>query len=322
MAVVVNVYLQDDSVSHNPIVGAVVTIVDPTTFALDAQATTDVNGLAAFTLPGAAFPTGQVYQVRAFKLGVFFNNPFSIKVFEPAQAPPNANGFTLQGTLVGTLQPATDPRVCRCTGRFLDFQNQPVSNAVVRIIARADIESPFPKVVDGNMISPQVLETHTDADGYVVVDLLRTGVYQVSFAGNDDVIWEILVPDRSSVNLIDLIHPQPVSLTWDPTQAPGNAATISIAGTQATAYQIPYTVLFSDYESVTKGSDGDLLRFLTFSNSDGSKAMVAASDGIIFVSGLALGTCTVTVGVQPNLTPYRVPPYSISAPPLVLTVVS
>jgi hypothetical protein len=321
MAVVVNLYVTDDTVSHLPIQGAVVTIVDPITYALDAQATTDVNGLAAFTLAGAAYPTGQAYQVRVYKQGVFFANPFQILVFEPAQAPPNDNGFTLTGTIVNTLSPATDPRCCRCTGRFLDFQNQPVANAVVRIIARANIEAPLPKVVDGNMISPQVLEVHTDADGYVVIDLLRTGVYEVNFAGNDDVVWMIQVPDRSSVNLIDLIHPQPVALTWDPTQAPSNAATISIAGTQAEPYSIPYTVLFSDFESVTHGENGSLLQYLTFSNSDGTKALVAAGDGIIYVSGLAVGTCNVTVGVQPNLLPYRVPAYSISAPTLVLTVV-
>lgn len=321
MAVVVNIYLQDDSMSPAPIVGAVVTIVNPSTFALVAQATTDSTGLAAFTLPGAAFPTGVIYQVRAFKLGVFFKNPFQIKVYEPAQSPPNANGFNLTGTLVGTLQPATDPRVCRCTGRFLDFQNQPVQNAVVRIMARAETEGQIPKVVDGNMISPQVLETHTDADGYVVIDLLRNAVYEVTFAGDDDVIWEILVPDRSSVNLIDLIHPQPVSLSWDSTQAPSNNVTLSIASSGAVPYQVPFTVLFSDYESVTQGEDGDLMKWVTFTNSDGSKALVAAGDGVLFLTGMTTGTCQVTAGVAPNLLPFRVPAYSISAPTLNITVV-
>lgn len=321
MSVPVNVYLKDDSVSPAPIVGAVVTIVDPVSYALLAQATTDVTGLAAFTLAGAAFPTGVPYQVRVFKLGVFFKNPFQILVFEPPQAPPNANGFNLTGTLVGTLSPATDPRCCRCTARFLDFQNQPVANSLVRINALAEVEGQVPKVVDGNMISTQVLELHTDADGYIVVDLLRTAVYQVTWAGEDDVVWEILVPDRTSVNLIDLIFPQPVSLTWDPTAAPGNAVTLSIAASQATPVKVPYSVLFSDYELVV-GSEGvGLLNWVNFSNSDSSKALVAAGDGTLYLTGLVVGTCNITVGVQPNLLPFRVPPYSISAPTLVITVV-
>ncbi len=320
MSVPVDIFIADDSMSPAPIVGAVVTIVDPTSFVLIANATTDSSGHAAFTLPGAASPGGVTYQVRVFKLGVFFKNPFQILVFDPL---PGGvfNHFTMTGTLVGVLQPATDPRCCRCTGRFVDFQNQPVPNALVRIIARSQIAGQLPKVVDGNMVSPQVLETHTDADGYVVVDLIRTAVYEVTFAGDDDTIWQILVPDRTSVNLIDLIHPQPVSLSWDPTAAPSNVVTLSIASSQALPFQVPFSVLFSDYELVTKGECAGLLNWVTFFNSDPTKALVAASDGLLYLTGTGVGTTLVTVGLVPNLIPFRVPAYSIVAPTLTINVI-
>lgn len=316
MAITVDIYINDDSVSPAPIGAVVVAIVDSGTLQPTALATTDSGGHASFLLPGAAYPGGTVYQVRAFKLGVFFSNPFQIRVFDPLpSSPPHiSNQFNLVGTLTGTLQPATDSRCCRCTGRFMDFQNRPINNSVVRISARAGSGSQIPKVVDGNIISAQVLELHTDADGYVVVDLLRKAVYEVTFAGDDDTTWEILVPNRTSVDLIELLHPRPVSLAWDQDVAPSNVVTIPVNGNLC----VPFSVLFSDYEVVGKG--GGVLNYVTFQSSDNTIALAAAGDGTLFISGALPGTCEITVGVPPNLQPVRIPDYSIAASPLMVTV--
>lgn len=316
MAITVDIFLNDDSLSPAPIVGAVVSVVDPITLQPTASATTDSSGHASFLLPGDVYPTGVAYQVRAFKLGVYFANPFQILVFEPLPVSPTgvSNQFNLSGTLVGTLQPATDPRCCRCSGRFLNFSNQPVINSVVRISAKACIGGQVPKVVDGNVISEQVMELHTDGDGYIVVDLLRKGLYEVVYAGDDDTTWEILVPDRTSVDFIDLLFPQPVSLTWDPTAAPGNAVTVAVNGNAL----IPFTVLFSDYEVMGLGQG--VLNYVNFQNSDSSVALAAAGDGTLFLTGVAPGTCQITVGVQPFIQPSRVPDYSIQAIALTVTV--
>ena len=173
MAVPVDLYVMDDSASPAPIVGAVVGVYDPTTFASIAQATTSgLDGRAAFLLPGTTSP-GTAYEVRAFKLGARFANPFSIQILEPIVGA--LNQFDISGTLVGELPAATDPRLCRCTARFMNLANSPVANASVRIATKVDINEQAPMIVDGNLISSEVMAVQTDSYGYLSVDLVRGG---------------------------------------------------------------------------------------------------------------------------------------------------
>ena len=237
----VDVYVSDNSVSPVPISDAVVNIFDPITFALLGTALTDDTGRAAFTLFGSPTP-GTAYEVRAFKVGVIFANPFAISVLNPL-APHQSNRFDISGTLL-TLPVSTDPACCRCTGRFFDQQNRPMANRTVRIISvplpldqsgsgpeRHNTKWPTPrwptpKVAFGNMVASEAIEVKTDPTGSVSVNLLQGGKYDVCFAGEEDVVWPITVPARTSVNLIDLIHPQPVTLTWgDVLNPPGPVGT-------------------------------------------------------------------------------------------------
>ena len=303
----VDIYVQDDSPGMLPIAGVFVSVLDPVTFVVVASATTDVTGRAAFVLTGSVTP-GTAYEARFFKLGVRFSNPMQILVEDP---PTTTNKFDMSGTLL-VLPAATDPRVCRCTGRFMSFSNTPIVGATVRFMARAESGYQVPKIVDGNLVSAEALATQTDADGFVSLDLIRGAQYFITFSGEDDVVWNILVPDLPSVNLIELIHPAPLQLNWDPTEAPGNAVSVQVGETKV----VHYTIVYSDYEETGKGA----IKWIKFINSDDVIMAVGFSDEAISVEGVAAGVASVTAEMLPDLKPVRIPAYNITVPALVVTV--
>ena len=309
MAVAVGVYVKDDSLSAAPIDGVVVGVFDPVTFAAVAQGTTDVLGHASFLLPGSASP-GTEYELRFFKLGVFFANPVRILVLDPG----GPNSFEMVGTVTSDLPVATDPRLCRCTGRFLNYSGRPIANMSVRIFAdQSEPAMTVPQIVDGNLVASQSMTFTTDKDGYLSVDLYRTGEYKFMYPGEEDKIWCITVPDRSSVNLIELIHPWPVSLTWDPTVAPGNAITIQ----SGQAVDVPFTALFSNFVTISRG----LQQWLKFTNGDYTVMDVTVGQGVATISAKSPGTAQLTGENLPNLLPSRVPYYNTQVPPLSVTVI-
>ncbi len=338
MATAVNVFVKDTQLIPQPISGVVVNVYDSMTLTLVTSGTTNGSGQASFLLPGVASP-GTNYELRFFKSGVIFTNPALIAVIDPP-ANPDTNDFDISGTVV--INPvATDPRMCRCTGQFINYSGLPVPNTLVRILAiqgsgglTQPPDSPLPppwlvpiqplppniisgfqvpKVLDGKMVSVQAMEFKTDANGRVSFDLIRNGQYFATFAGEEDQIWCLVVPDRSSANLIDLIHPEPVSLTWDPTDAPGNAVSVAVGDTGT----VKFSVLFSNFITYAK----NLSHVLTFTNSDGDVAeAVYDASGQIAITGIAVGTTNVTVAVKPNMTPARIPTYAIAAAPLVVTI--
>lgn len=330
MAVAVDIVVMDTELIPQPIAGVAINVYD-TSGNLQGNSTTDSTGTAFFSLPGAASPGGVTYEVRAFKLGVIFPaaNPTQILVFDPLPSM-TFNNFTLTGTLL-TLEPSIDPTLCRCTGRLMDFGNQPVPHALVRVAANTSMERrgrwtehegqglQSPKIVNSNLISPDAKNYYTDENGFVKIDLFQTGQYWVTFSGESDASWNILVPARSSANLIDLLFPQPVSLTWDGTVAPGNAVTVEVGHMVA----VPFYALFSDWEI----NPTDMGKWITFQESGtagvaGLGFRICPGLNDVYITGLMPGTVNVNASLLPNLMPYRVPAYSLSAPSLAITVVA
>lgn len=306
MAVAVNVFVKDTEAAPSAIQGVVVSVFDSITLAQIASATTDVNGRAAFLL-GAG-----TYEVRLLKIGVLFNNPVAIAVVDPV-VPPNTNDFDTTGTLL-TLPVSVDPRKCRCTGRFFGIDGGPQVNSLVRIYSKGDYGDQVPKIVDGNLISGEAFNLHTDSNGYVTVDLYRTGQYWLVFAGEDETAWTLTVPDRSSANLVELVFPVAVLIEWDPTDAPGNAVSLAVGESK----EVHFTVRFSNYidysESVTKK--------VTFDNSEPNlvDATVSSETAIMVVLGKAAGVSTIQASVNLDEIPNRVPPPGVLPNALTVTV--
>lgn len=307
MAVPVNIYIEEDSVLHPPLQGVAVAVLDPQTMTLVAIGSSDADGRAAFLLPGGT------YEARFFKAGIAFTNPKSLEVNEPA-LPESPNGFSVSGLPFGVFGVPVDPRLCRCVGRFVNYQNQPVANSLVSISMDADLTQKSPKVVDGSMVSPSSMEVRTDQNGFVVLDLLRTGKYWVVFAGEEEEPWSFTVPDRASANLIELIHPQPVSLTYDQGVAPGNQVSVQVGS----ILLVPLSVFFSDYQSHLNGLDA----IIEFTNTASEFADVVFQSNIaqLVIRGKQAGATTVTVAARAGLFPNRLPDYTLSAPVLNVTV--
>lgn len=306
MAVAVDVYVSSDEQAPAPISGAVVSVFDSAApYVQVGQAVTDVDGRAAFLLPGTT--PAKPYEVRLYKQGVIFAGIVGIEVLEPDTTP---NVFDAYGTVV-VRSVATDPRLCRCTGRFLDFSNRPMAGGIVRIFTN---ESGFqvPKVVDGNMIAGESKTLTVDANGYVVVDLHRGGEYNVTFSGELDTVWSFKVPDQSSANLIDLIHPFPVSITWDPTAAPGDAVSFQVGF----GLSIPLTLLFNNGEERTTG----LPSWLLVSSSDEAIATAQLTSSSVVVTGVSAGAAVVQLACKPDSFPNRIPSPTILPAPLSVTV--
>lgn len=308
MAVVVNVIVSDTELVPQPIEGVVVQALDPITSALIAQATSDVHGNAAFLLPGAS------YEVRLFKLGVLFQNPVAILVLEPAPAPPLSNNFLVSGVLTNVLQPAIDPRLCKVQGRFMNLSNQPIRNATVRIMAKAETGGEQPKYVDDNVISASEMSFKTDRDGYLKIDLFRTGHFEIVFSGEDDMEWPFYVPDTPYALWGDLINPYPVSIEWDQTIAPGNAASMAVGGD----LRIPFVPTFSNTQQPLSG----MSQWLNFFSSDTTDMILGLQqfDMGVFLRAVGPGVVTITGANKPCLEPGRIPYYATVIPTLTITV--
>jgi hypothetical protein len=308
VAAAVDVFVKDDSAVPAPVAGVDVSIFDANSLAFITSSVTDQDGRAAFLLPGSALP-GTPYEVRSYKMGDVFTNPARIYVIEGD--PAAVNRFDMPCTRVGVFGIPIDPRVCRCAGRFLDFSNRPLVNTLVRVVAAAELKDRTPVVVDGNLISAEAMEFHTDHNGFLVIDLIRTGVYYIIFAGESDVVWNLRVPDRASANLIDLVHPYPVSMAFP--NHPGNAVSVAVGAELA----VPVEVTFSDYRT----SSTDLGNYIEFMNSDSS--VVSATlrpNGELVLVGVAPGVAGFVATLNPVLFPARVPSAFLSSPVLQVTV--
>ena len=295
----VNVLVMSDNIVPAPIDGVTVTVVDPAIqYALIARAPTNSSGIAGFDIPDGS------YELRLFKREVIFGSPVRVVVLGNC-------AFTATGTLT-TLPTSPDSRLCRCTGRFLGLSGYPLGGVTAVFTQKTEPEKAMPRVVDSQLVIQSDIVMRTSAEGYLTLDLLRKGQYLVSFAGEDDA-WGLIVPDRASANLIDLIYPQPVSLTWDPILAPSNAVTVQVGQT----ITVPVSLLFSNYETINNGATDPWLLFM---NSDETIAPAALVNGGMLITGAVAGAVQISASIRSGLTPNRVPDYSLLSTPLSVTV--
>jgi hypothetical protein len=306
MAVAATIYLKDSSLVPEPVVGATVSVYT-TDGEQVAQVTTTEEGAAELLLPGG------IYEVRAYCRGYLFDNPYGIDVREPPDFG-ETNEFDLSCTSLSLPIPF-DPRVCRCTGRLVNLSNQPYTNALVRISAKAEPARQTPKIVDGRLVAAEAVALRTDSNGSLTVDLIRGGSYYVAFAGEDDCTYEIIVPDRPSANLVDLMFPVPAALVWDEEAAPGRSVTLRVGETRS----IPVGAIFTNFHTYTDSLHG-LIEF-TNTNAAASKALFASREAAMTVTGLAPGVSEFYATILPDKFPDRVPAVGEIGPRLTVTVI-
>lgn len=314
MAVPVDIFVKDESAVPVVLAGVEVGIYDVGTHNFVAGATTDVNGKASFSLPGAVTP-GTSYEVRFYKLGVNFHGLRLIQVLDPPTSG-NPNKFDHTGADTNVLPVSGSPYLCRCTGVFVDFRGQPIANKTIRFMSQGLDLDKTPKVWNSpsRMVSPDEMEIRTDANGRVSVDLVRTGKFFVTWGGDDDTVWCITVPDEFAANLVDLIHPFPLLWDWDDTLAPGDAVSLAVDA----SVEVPIEVSFSDFTQRGTG----LETYFDVMNSDGSKveATYVSDRAVLVLRGVATGVVTITPTLKTGLTPNRWPIQTVVAPVLTVTI--
>src|SRR6267154_2472031 len=308
MAVPVDIFVKDESPAPVVMPGVEVGIYDVGTHNFVAGATTDVNGKASFSLVGSVTP-GTSYEARFYKLGVNFHGLRLIQILDPPTSG-NPNKFDHTGADTNLLPVSGSPYTCRCTGVFVNLSGQPLANRTVRFVAQANDIDKKPKVwnTPSRMVAPDTLEVKTDVNGRVSVDLGRTGLFWVTFAGDDDTVWSVTVPDESAANLIDLIHPFPLLWDWDDTIAPGDAVSVAVGA----LVEVPINVFFSDFTE--RGTF--LETFFDVMNSDGSKveSTYVSDRGVLVLQGVAPGATTQTPTLKTGLVPNRWPVPTVTAP--------
>jgi hypothetical protein len=164
------------------------------------QGITDSNGHVGFLLDDSV-----QYQLRLYKFQVSFTNPY---LFAPVG---DINEFNIKG-IVLPLPSATDARLCRASGYFRRGNGSPARNVDIHFIPKFD-----PLILEGSAVLTERDITRTDDKGYMQIDLIRCGQYDVRIQGMEDIYRSVAVPDAPSVNLPDLLFPVVNQITFNPT---------------------------------------------------------------------------------------------------------
>jgi hypothetical protein len=314
----VKFYLTDQDT--NPILGVLVRVFDAAGAVFQTQDTTvDVAGdaVAEVTLDGDDPPNE--YTIRLSKTGVAFDgslgddskSPQLIEVYSPpANAPTGKNDFDLQGETF-SLPVATDPRLCRCSGTFRD-----ATGAVLPGLDMSFINEFKPAVVDGDGVLGSKVQLRTDADGYAQLDLYRNGEYRamvqsIQTAEDDEtgaLVFdrELVIPDRSSVSLVDLLFPVVKEITWDP-------ASVSLAA--GATLDLTPTVEASDYRVLEGTACDDVL----YEVEDPDIATVSIQEDKLVITGVSAGSTQLTA-TRKDQTIVAIPAVGITGSPLAITV--
>ena len=307
MAVVVSIEVSDSQAPAQVVAGVQVNIYDANDVFVT-SAITDALGVASFLLAGAVAP-GTTYRVRYFQVGTTFTQPGTIAVIEPEPAG-NPNEFT---TIAQTyvLDPAPDPNYCRVQGFVTDATGAVLVDQMVLVLRpAAQLSDTYswpgdPTGASGRMVAHRDVEIRTDDTGYVSFDLVRGGNYVGFVVGMHDRRANIEVPNVASVDILDLLFPLPLSVSYAP-----DPAAVPDGDTLA----VTPTVLLSS------GLTLESLAGLTFTSSNEAVVTVARGTTDIVLTGVAPGAATVTASYTAGDFPSRVPTQALTGAALAVTV--
>lgn len=287
----VDVYVKDSTPARNPLAGVVVKIYNESGSLFYTQTVTDVLGHAGFLLDT------QRYQLRLYRFQTAFVNPQLINVF----AAPEINTFDVSADIV--VPPvATDPRLCRASGFFRRATGAVARNVDVHFLAKFN-----PLLLEGAAVLTERDITRTDERGFMSIDLIRCGKYDVTIQGMEDLLRCIEVPDAASVNLPDLLFPVVGSVSF----TPAGPYTVNIG----TDVLITPTILATNGKQLVGTSPQDVL----WETDDPTICAVMDETPLLRLRAFTSGTTNLTARRRDN-TIIRYPNLPIAGQPLVITV--
>ena len=277
-----------------------VQVYDVTNTTLIASGFTDSAGEVDIILPAAR------YQLRFYgeHLLASVTSPRQIKV----RVPPPSNLWRFTATTF-TPPVSPNPYMCRCWGYFRDSAGMPLANLLLRLLPQQD-PAVFGALVQA--MGQGALQLATDANGYVQVDLPRGGLFEVVLGGYMDSAVEVTIPAQAGFNLVDLLFPTPVSLTF----APVGPTALAVGGVQL---YVP-SLTMSDGRVLTQATDDQASNWVDFVASVPAVLSVGFSTTGVQATGVGVGASTLSATVKATAALPRVPPATFTVTPVALTV--
>jgi hypothetical protein len=311
----VKIYVVDQDA--DPVVGVLVRFFDATGTTFITQQVTSLVGsdaVAEVTLEGDDPAIG--YTIRLSKTGVAFDGSLgssskSPQLISVASPPDPLNEWDVLAVTF-SRPTATNPRLCRCSGFFLDIAGRPLVNMDISFI-----NTFAPAVVDGSAVMGPEIQVRTDEDGYVELDLYRNGIYDAwvpgvcareDADGNTAIAFPrtVKVPDSSSANLPDLLFPVVEAVDF-------GVASLSLEVLEQGS--LTPVVTASDGRTLIGAALEDVIYMID----DLSIAGISTSATQVFVVGAAPGT-TVLRATRKDLSVVKIPNAEITGQPLTITV--
>ena len=268
---------------------------------------TDESGEVSFLLDDLTY-----HWVRFFRPGWRF--PTKARVF--VDETNGATAFEVYGHDLVEMPTSTDVTLCRVSGIVVNPAGIPVDGAYFRFLALG-----YPRVLGDRPVVPTRVEVRSSQGGYVEVDLIRGGVYEVACEGMggpylDDFSRQVLVPDVLSAKLADVIWPYVREVSFSTNSLAlvvGETAEVDITVLLSSGLETPFTIidevhLFGRYVRLAKSLEGIVeLEYIPGTST-------------IRVSGASTGEVTISPTPIASVVAPRVPVPDATLGELVVTV--
>ncbi len=263
-----------DDVTPVAVQDVVVRVYNAAGSTLITQDTTDDDGVVEFELNGGTVPIE--YQLRFFYSGGTLPRAVRVDVTSPPGVGAT-NQFEVTAHLF-TLPEATDPTLCRASGRVVGPDGRPRRGVDMHFIPVLGA----PAMANERLVLGERVAVKTDADGYVEIDLFREACYTVTVEGHENTLREVEVPDAPAVNIGKLLFPIVERIEWSPTPP----YTVAVEG-MITIY--PEVISSTGIALADLGSD------VSWYVDDESIASIRVLGDRIEVHGQSVGTTTLRV---------------------------
>lgn len=263
--------------------------------------TTDVDGMAY--LGDRAEGEYTVYVTTPAGVTVVGGNRASITVVGAAP-----QVFDLLAVQDG-LPVASDSRLCRCSGYFVDQHGRPRQGVKLLLT-----EGTLPQLLHysstgvSKAVVPYAAQLVADATGWMSVDLIRGATYSASMAGYSNAAWDVVVPDLPASSLPDVLFPVVSGIAYadnGQTLLPTSAPTLSMSVGEEKELSITTQYLSGLLE---EGASKVLL-----TSSDVAVLTITLTSTGVLLQAIAAGTATVGVArseteeTQASAYPYPTP---------------
>lgn len=235
------------------------------------------------------------YWVRFYKIGYVFPVRATIDVSASL-----SNAFDITGIDATERPPSAVSYLCRASGLVVGAHGAPIAGATFCFTA-----TDLPSVIGGLMVAASKVYVMSDSDGYVEVELVRGGTYDVLAEGHEDEVLTITVPDSASCGFTDLVFPYVARVDWSPSSisvAVGESAEVDITVTLSSGATTPY----DSYDGETVGHSTYVQASIEDESIISCTGFEEGSSTLEF-TGLTAGTTSVTVTLVDGATKKRLP---------------